>query len=330
MIYSTKNQFAQLIESQRESDEEILIKIVENTWNQFNDFISSNLRMFMIYLKDIAYLNFRQKDSLTTLKLTMRQQQSISELEHEDLELDIGVKNNGLIFHDFNYPEYVNKQFAEDEVKQKRLIMVACEPDMIYSERDKVSVEKRHDENLTSYKQEMTKMRTIVKKAEMHKNEQIKGALEFRAQFTDLMKNINQSYTILKGGIVDNKKAKDEKEEKSSMIDESVLSSINLFKKLKVKKKFNISEVKPRVKLENRVPSAVVNPVCQPPESSYRRVSRLESRKHTESSIRYEDSDTGLKVNLRLSGSYFIDFCQIPQSRQAEIKRHSRQYEPYP
>lgn len=322
MIFNTKNKFAQLVESEQTKDESLLIQIVQTTWDQFNDFVSSNLRMLLIYLKDIAYLNFRQRDNLTTLKSTLRGQGSASDSDKSKSDLELTIKNNGLIFHDFNYPDYVNQLFADDEVKHKQLAMTAYEPDQSVLKRDKLSVEKVIEESLTPYQLEMRKMRAIVKKAEMYKNEQITGAQEFRAQFTDLMKNINQSYTILKGGIAENKKNKDEKGEKSSFADDSALTSLNLFTKLKGKKKFNISEVKPRLKTATRIPSAVVKPVSQPVDGSQRRLSRPRSRQHTESSIKYEDSETGVKVILALAGACDFNFREIAKPRASQVQRH--------
>ena len=78
----------------------------------------------------------------------------------------------------------------------------------------------------------MDKMKTVVRKAVLEPKE-ILSTAEFRNQFADLMKSINQSYTILKGSVIgDKKKADDESVQTETKAD----SSIGLFKKLRVKK----------------------------------------------------------------------------------------------
>lgn len=325
MIFSSKNAFAEIIHQPKISAEEKLLSLVHQTWENFNHFLDSNLRMLIVFMKDMSQMRDRQKEQVQTLLQNIKGARSRSGSEDNSDEGPNIVKSNGMIFHDFNYPEYVNSLFAEEEVIKKDFVLMATEPEAQKSV--KVVENPVTEKTLTPYQIDMRKMKTVVKKAESHAKENVSGAAEFRAQFTDFLKNVNQSYALLKGSIIEDKTKKDEKADKTTVADETGQSSINLFQKMKVKKKYMITEIKPKAKPEPRVVSAVLND-AQKPLISKRRLSAVRhNKKYTESSLRYEDSDSGMKVKILLLGQNHEQLWQKYESRPPAVSRTNGQPE---
>jgi hypothetical protein len=328
MIFTSRNTYAELIQGPKGGTEEALLKMVHDTWGKFNQFLDNNLKMLLIFIKDITQLRDRQKEQVMSLIQTHKGMSSHSASDEGSPDSPTMVKSNGMIYHDFNYPEYVNQRFAEEEVMKKDFYLIACEPEA--EKETKIPEYSITDKNLTPYQIEMRKMKTVIKKAEIHASENVNGAAEFRAQFTDFLKNVNQSYAILKGSTAEDKTKKDDKADKTTVAEDIGQSSLNLFQKTKTKKKFTISEMKPRAKVEPRVASAVLNDNSKVGGSSRRLSAVKNPRRLNDSSIKYDDSDSGIKVIGPLLGQNHDKLWQIGESRQKKVPRDVRQSKPDP
>ena len=119
MIFSNKNELAEIVEEMKGQGAEAIIQAVESTWKNYRNFLDDNMQLLMRCFKDLHMLIDREKEaihsgfgsiSIKTEKGSMR-----------------AKRNNGVIYHDFNYPDYVNSRFEQDETMAENLLVVPRE-----------------------------------------------------------------------------------------------------------------------------------------------------------------------------------------------------------
>jgi len=228
MCFSNKNELAQLVENLKGQQENAVLRAVETTWDSYNDFLDKNLQLLLRTLKDLSILSDRTRESLYS---TRNQLNGTGQPKAK--------RNNGVIYHDFDINGYIEKLFAEDEQMVEDLQMVQSEPSALEqgAQSTAAGTEKKVEPQVVAppiqqQNTEMDKMRTVLIRAVTNTNVSVQGS-DFRNQFGDLMKNINQSYTLLKGSVVGDKK---KGEEDSAHTETRADSTVGLFKKIKVRK----------------------------------------------------------------------------------------------
>lgn len=238
MIFSNKQELASLLQycTGRLLPEDTLIKLVETSWVDYNEFLDDNVRILSKSIKEFMFVLDRQREQVVVQGLPMSGRRSSSISAVANL---IGVlRSNGVIYHDFNTNDYIASLFAEDEHIDPDIILIPVDPEPAPVEK-KEQVEAEVSKLLTPAQIEMEKMKHLISKVNKDKDTEVRS-LEFKSHFVDFMKNINQSYGILKTGISSEKKQGADDASTTYPATETgkldqTSSGMTLFKKIRVK-----------------------------------------------------------------------------------------------
>lgn len=238
MVFSHKQELAELLKycKGRLLPEDTLIKLVEKSWVYYNDFLDDNVRILSKSIKEFMFVLDRQREQVAAQGL-LSSARSTSKLSSVPNLLGV-LRSNGVIYHDFNFNDYVASLFAEDEHIDPDIIMVPIDPEPAPIEKKEL-VEVEPQKLMTPAQIEMEKMKQLITKVSKDKDTEVRS-LEFKSHFVDFMKSINQSYGILKTGLSTDRKAGNEDASTTHLGTEvgrqdTTSSGLSLFKKLRVK-----------------------------------------------------------------------------------------------
>ena len=227
MIFCDKQELQALVDSAdpkiglpRESSdphERTLEFVVDKIWADFNGFFAKN------------------KEILNTCFIEMHKYLlSLQDANGSNGMVLKAKRGNGMIYHEFSLQRHNNDLFAEDEIMASRIFLVpAANTDYALNDpdNDPEAAQKSSPLSpvLTPAQMEIEKMKQIVRTVNGPGTQPL---ADFKLQFVDLLKNVNQSYSMLKNTLVEGKKAGPDT---ASAIteDQTQQSSLQLFRKIK-------------------------------------------------------------------------------------------------